>query len=201
MMDGKMRKVRFYAGMIVPTLVCLWKKLQTNILWCLHHWGCSLTLDCFSNRGYSFRSWAAHSLRLDFFFFLESNTSPNFLARLTTPLTFLCCDKSQCVHTTWVIMIAHSPTYRISQPRHQQKSFSYFLIPPFLCVCYSSLFFFLANFPSSPFLCAFHLYLTTMILQHLFYPWLHGRQGKRKRKKDNERKKALQWFPHLLSFL
>lgn len=75
------------------------EKLQTNILWCLHHWGCSSTLDCFSDRSYSFRSRAADSLRLDFFFFfLESNTCPKVLSRLTTPLTFLCCEKSQCVH-------------------------------------------------------------------------------------------------------
>lgn len=101
--------------------------------------------------------------------------------------------KNQCVHS----LSDHDCSQSILTP----KVFLSRLFP-LLFFCYSSLFSFLAKFPSSPFLCAFHLYLSTLTVRHLFYPWLHGRRGKRKkeRKKDNERKN-LHCSPHLLSFL
>lgn len=111
--------------------------------------------------------------------------------------------KNHSVFTTWAIMIAHSPTYRTSQPIHQQKSLSYFLIPPSLFLPFIFVLlpgkFPIFSFSFLLFLCAFHLYLTTLTLQNLFYPRLHGRRGKRKRKKDNERKKPS--IGTLISFL
>lgn len=178
----------FYAGMIVPTYVSLWKSCRQT-----HSDAFSSTLDCFSDTSYSFRSRAAHSLRLDFIIFLESNTCPKVLSRLTTPLTLLCCEKSQCVHDLSDQDCSQSNLPHISIHTSAKVFFLLFnsTIPLFLLFIFVLLpgKFPIFSFSFFLFLCAFHLYLTTLTLQNLFYPWLHGRRGKRKRKKDNERKK------------
>lgn len=137
------------------------------------------------------------------FFFLESNTCSKVLSRLTTSLTFLCCEKSQYVHDLSDHDCSQSNLPHIST--HTSAKVFFLLFNSTITLFLLFIFVLPGKFPIFSFsfflfLCAFHLYLTTLTLQNLFYPWLHGRRGKRKRKKDNERKKTLHWFPHLLSF-